>query len=131
MPQVLDYYVQQYSRHGVHPTCKQLLSNIGLLSKMKANNAVNWYRQRRTNWEEDQALLDKKTIHQPVLFIQAAYDSVLKPEMSKSMDVLIPKLTRGEVAATHWALTQKPDDVNALIRQWLEKEGLVKAKSAL
>lgn len=96
-----------------------------------ANSTVNWYRQRRTNWEEDQALLSKKTIHQPVLFIQATYDSVLKPEMSKSMDALIPNLTRSEVAATHWALTQKPDEVNRLIRQWLEKEGLVRAKSAL
>lgn len=92
---------------------------------------VNWYRQRRTNWEEDQALLDKKIIQQPVLFIQATFDSVLKPEMSKSMDAFIPKLTRGEVPATHWALTQKPEDVNDLIRQWLEKEGLAKAKSAL
>ncbi|KAJ4315602.1 hypothetical protein N0V94_005857 [Neodidymelliopsis sp. IMI 364377] len=110
--EVLEYYVKQYSRHGIHPT-------------------LNWYRQRRTNWEEDQALLDKKTIQQPVLFIQATYDSVLKPEMSKSMDSLIPRLTRGEVAATHWALTQKPADVNLIIRQWLEKEGLVAAKSAL
>ncbi|KAJ4346040.1 hypothetical protein N0V95_005773 [Ascochyta clinopodiicola] len=92
---------------------------------------VNWYRQRRTNWEEDQGLLDKKTIQQPVLFIQATYDSVLKPEMSKSMDALIPNLTRGEVAATHWALTQKPEDVNGLISQWLEKEGLIKSKSVL
>lgn len=126
--QVLDYYVKQYSRHGIHPTRKftsQPPRHIALTNK------VNWYRQRRTNWEEDQALLDKKTIQQPVLFIQATYDSVLKPEMSKSMDALIPKLTRGEVAATHWALTQKPDDVNALIRQWLEKEGLIKAKSSL
>ncbi|KAF1357310.1 alpha/beta-hydrolase [Lizonia empirigonia] len=110
--EVLEYYVKQYSRHGIHPT-------------------LNWYRQRRTNWEEDQGLLDKKVIQQPVLFIQATYDSVLKPEMSKSMDALIPRLTRGEVAATHWALTQKPEDVNALLRQWLEKEGLIKAKSAL
>ncbi|KAL1655739.1 hypothetical protein SLS61_001763 [Didymella pomorum] len=110
--EVLDYYVKQYSRHGIHPT-------------------LNWYRQRLTNWEEDQALLTKKIIHQPVLFIQATYDSVLKPEMSKSMDKLIPNLTRGEVKATHWALTQKPEEVNDLIRRWLEKEGLVKAKSAL
>lgn len=102
-----------------------------LSSTASANKTVNWYRQRRTNWEEDQALLDKKTINQPVLFIQATYDSVLKPEMSKAMDALIPKLTRGEVPATHWALTQKPEDVNKLIRQWLEKEGLVRAKSAL
>jgi soluble epoxide hydrolase/lipid-phosphate phosphatase len=92
---------------------------------------VNWYRQRRTNWEEDQGLLDKKIIKQPVLFIQAKYDSVLKPEMSRNMDSLIPNLTRGEVAATHWALTQKPEAVNKIIRQWLEGEGLVAVKSSL
>ncbi|OAL48395.1 alpha/beta-hydrolase [Pyrenochaeta sp. DS3sAY3a] len=109
---VLDYYVKEYSKHGIHPT-------------------LNWYRQRRTNWEEDQALLDKKVIKQPVLFIQASYDSVLKPEMSKSMDALIPKLTRGEVAATHWALTQKPEEVNRIIRQWLEGQGFGKSKSSL
>ncbi|KAH7379389.1 Alpha/Beta hydrolase protein [Phaeosphaeria sp. MPI-PUGE-AT-0046c] len=109
---VLEYYVQEYMKHGIHPT-------------------LNWYRQRRTNWEEDQALLDKKVIKQPVLFIQATYDSVLKPEMSKSMDALIPNLTRGEVAATHWALTQKPEDVNKIIKQWLEGQGMGKAKSTL
>jgi soluble epoxide hydrolase/lipid-phosphate phosphatase len=98
---------------------------------MLTHHLVNWYRQRRTNWEEDQALLDKKTIKQPVLFIQATYDSVLKPEMSKSMDALIPNLTRGEVAATHWALTQKPEEVNRTLRQWLESQGVGKAKSSL
>jgi soluble epoxide hydrolase/lipid-phosphate phosphatase len=95
---------------------------------------VNWYRTRRTNWEEDQALLDKKTINQPVLFIQATHDSVLKPEMSKSMEQFIPNMTRGEVAATHWALTQKAEDVNEIIRQWVEGQGLVgkaKGKSTL
>jgi len=109
---VLEYYVKEYLKHGIHPT-------------------LNWYRQRRTNWEEDQALLDKKTIKQPVLFVQATYDSVLKPGMSKSMDALIPNLTRGEVAATHWALTQKPEEVNQIMRQWLESQGIGKAKSSL
>jgi pimeloyl-ACP methyl ester carboxylesterase len=86
---------------------------------------VNWYRQRRTNWEEDQALLSRKQITQPVLFIQATRDSVLKPEMSKNMENFIPKLTRGEVRAAHWALTQKPEEVNAIIHQWFEAQGLV------
>ncbi|KAL5117634.1 hypothetical protein ACEQ8H_004527 [Pleosporales sp. CAS-2024a] len=109
---VLDYYVKEYSKHGIHPT-------------------LNWYRQRRTNWEEDQALLDKKVIKQPVLFIQATYDSVLKPDMSKSMDALIPNLTRADVAASHWALTQKPDEVNQILRQWLQGQGLANSKSSL
>lgn len=68
-------------------------------------------------------LLDKKTISIPTLFIQATYDSVLKPEMSKNMDAFLPRLTRAEVPATHWALTQKPEEVNGIIAQWLEDQG--------
>jgi pimeloyl-ACP methyl ester carboxylesterase len=87
------------------------------------------------NWEEDQGLLDKKVINQPVLFVQATYDSVLKPEMSKGMEHFIPNMTRGEVAASHWALTQKPADTNEIIRQWFVAQGLVsgsgKEKSTL
>ena len=77
------------------------------------------------NWLTRYRLLDKKVISIPTLFIQATYDSVLKPEMSKNMESLLPNLTRGEVAATHWALTQKPAEVNAILRKWLEKQGLV------
>ncbi|KAF2277774.1 alpha/beta-hydrolase [Westerdykella ornata] len=101
---MLDYYVREFSRHGIHPT-------------------LNWYRTRRANWEDDLALLDKKVIKIPVLFIQATYDNVLKPEMAKNMDALLPNLTRGEVPATHWALTQKPDETNAIIKKWLVNQG--------
>jgi pimeloyl-ACP methyl ester carboxylesterase len=76
-------------------------------------------------------LLDKKVITTPVLFIQATYDSVLKPDMAKNMESLIPKLTRGEVPATHWALTQKPEEVNAIIRKWFESQGLLASRSSL
>ncbi|KAF2001615.1 alpha/beta-hydrolase [Amniculicola lignicola CBS 123094] len=103
---LLDYYVKEYCRHGIHST-------------------LNWYRTRKSNWEEDLGLLDKKVIAIPSLFIQATYDSVLKPEMARGMNEYLPNLTRGEVAATHWALTQKPDEVNAIIRKWLEGQGYV------
>ncbi|KAF2270141.1 alpha/beta-hydrolase [Lojkania enalia] len=102
--ETLDYYVKEYSRHGIHST-------------------LNWYRTRKLNWEEDLALLDKKIITAPCLFIQATYDSVLTPGMAKGMDQKLPNLTRGEVAATHWALTQKPEEVNAIIKKWLQRQG--------
>ncbi|XP_014557836.1 hypothetical protein COCVIDRAFT_96111 [Bipolaris victoriae FI3] len=102
----LDYYVKQYSNHGIHPT-------------------LNWYRTRRLNWEEEQELLDKKTITQPILFIQGMLDMVLTPELSKGMENFIPQLTRGEVATGHWAMIQKPDEVNRIIRQWFVAQGLV------
>ncbi|KAF2735951.1 alpha/beta-hydrolase [Polyplosphaeria fusca] len=109
---VLDYYVREYSRNGIHST-------------------LNWYRTRKTNWEEDLALLDKKVISTPSLFVQATYDSVLKPEMSRNMEALLPNLTRDEVAATHWALTQKPAEVNAIVRRWLESQGFGESRSSL
>ncbi|KAF2875333.1 Alpha/Beta hydrolase protein [Massariosphaeria phaeospora] len=101
---VLDYYVKEYSRHGIHST-------------------LNWYRTGKANWEEDLALLDKKTISIPSLFIGATHDSVLKPEMSKNMQAFMPQLTKKEVPASHWALTHKPEEVNSIIKAWLEQQG--------
>ncbi|KAF2125995.1 epoxide hydrolase-like protein [Dothidotthia symphoricarpi CBS 119687] len=127
--EVLEYYVAQYVRHGIHPTCSSpppLLSLIQHVSPLTPSPIiVNWYRTRHANWEEDKSLLDKKTINQPTLFIQATQDSVLKPEMSRGMEALVPQLTRGEVAASHWALTQTPAEVNEILGKWLEGQGLV------
>jgi soluble epoxide hydrolase/lipid-phosphate phosphatase len=64
------------------------------------------------------------------LFVQANYDNVLKPELSKNMGEFLPNLTRCEVDASHWALTQKPEEVNAIVRNWLEKQGFT-VKSSL
>ncbi|KAF2678198.1 alpha/beta-hydrolase [Lentithecium fluviatile CBS 122367] len=102
--EILDYYVKEYNRHSIHST-------------------LNWYRTRKANWEDDLALLDKKTITVPTLFVQATFDSVLKPEMSKNMEQFLPNLSRAEVAATHWALMQKPEEVNAIISNWLHGQG--------
>jgi hypothetical protein len=44
--------------------------------------------------------------------------------MSKGMEKFFPKLTRGEVKASHWALTQTPEQVNEIIAKWLDKQGL-------
>jgi len=99
----MDYYVEEFSRNGLHGT-------------------LNWYRQRKANWEEDLELLGERSyISIPTLFIQGKHDSVLLPSMSKGMETYLKNLTRAEVDATHWALTQKPEEVNAIIGSWLER----------
>ncbi|KAF2657222.1 alpha/beta-hydrolase [Lophiostoma macrostomum CBS 122681] len=101
--EILDYYVKEYSRHGIHST-------------------LNWYRTRKANWEEDRGLLERQEISIPALFIGATQDSVLKPELSRNMEKFLPNLTRESVEAGHWALTQKPEEVNGFIRKWLEAQ---------
>ncbi|SLM37633.1 epoxide hydrolase [Lasallia pustulata] len=96
----LNYYTDQYARNGIHST-------------------LNWYRTREVNFEEELEL--KKTIIDiPVLFIFATKDAVLPRAMSAGMEQYMPDLTRKEVTASHWALWEKPEEVNGLIQEWLE-----------
>jgi pimeloyl-ACP methyl ester carboxylesterase len=79
---------------------------------------VNWYRTRRINFDEEQVLVNGKTVEQPALFIAASRDNVLYPELAANMGRYIPQLTTAEVDGTHWVLVEKPDECNELLRQW-------------
>ena len=69
-------------------------------------------------------------IHVPVLFIAATKDEALPPSMSKNMDQYIPLLRRKAVETHHWALWEKPAEVNQIIQEWLE-ENVAKHESHL
>lgn len=46
-------------------------------------------------------------------------------EIVGMMGINVPDLTVKEVGAGHWLLWERPGDVNALIVEWMEKQGLV------
>ena len=48
-------------------------------------------------------------------------DTVLKPEMSKGMEKWITNLTRREVDAAHWAMWERPNEVNDFLKEWFVK----------
>ncbi len=56
----------------------------------------------------------------PVLFIQATKDAALPPSMSQMMEKFCPHMTRRSVETGHWALWEAPDQVNSMIKEWLE-----------
>lgn len=97
----LNYYADQYVRNGM-----QSLSN--------------WYRVREQNFQ-DELQLENDTIEIPVLFIQATEDAALPPAMSNGMEKYVPNLTRQSVETHHWALWERPTDVNRHIKEWLER----------
>ncbi|KAI9808392.1 MAG: hypothetical protein M1827_007489 [Pycnora praestabilis] len=96
----LDYYADEYARHGLHGT-------------------LNWYRNREQNFNDEKGL-EKATIDVPILFIQAIRDSALPPTMAVNMGKHLSKLTRRQVNADHWALWEAPEQVNSFIKEWLE-----------
>ncbi len=115
----LEYYAQEYFRHGLH-------------------GPLNWYRNREVNYVDEleaffpEVLQGGKAgegpkVKQEVLFVLATKDQALKPHMAAKMGERIPKLTRREVKAGHWALWEKPEEVNGILKEWFE--GVVFRKS--
>lgn len=111
----LDYYVNEYARHGV-------------------NGPLNWYRTREVNYMNEwrdffrsgmnvgpQAQEEMK-LKQEVLYVLAKKDQALKPWMAANMEKRIPNLTRGEVDAGHWALWERPEECNRIIEGWLNEK---------
>jgi len=102
----LDHYADQYCLHPAP----------------ELHAPLNYYRTRKPNYDDDRVLAEKGVkIDMPALFITALRDSALPPRMSEGMEQYCPQLTRGEVDASHWALTQTGDDVNRQIGDWLSK----------
>jgi pimeloyl-ACP methyl ester carboxylesterase len=100
----IDWYVQRYAIHGMH-------------------GPLNWYRTGELNHADEVEYVEKFVkgwkFECPVLFVSASKDAALPPAMSAGMEVFFKSLKRGEVDASHWALWEKPAEVNEYIREFL------------
>lgn len=110
----LDFYASEYAKNGMR-------------------GPLNWYRTGELRWEEEKPLLERfekgYKFTFPTLFIGASRDSALPPSLAASMDAFFDNLEKQEVDATHWALIERPQEVNNFIKGFLDKAGLVKEKS--
>lgn len=96
----LNYYVQEYSRNGFHSTC-------------------HYYGSRKIDFDNEKNL--PKILNHKTLFIAAANDTVLRPEMANKMPSVIPNLQMKLVQdAGHWVLWEQKEQVNALLGEWLQ-----------
>lgn len=108
----IDFYTEEFSRHGIH-------------------GPLNYYRTRKLNFDDEQVLLkgDEKTppvISCPYLFVLATNDIALRPEMAAGQERVAPQLTVREVESNHWALWEKPAEVNEILREWFTQHGIGK-----
>ncbi|KAN0095544.1 epoxide hydrolase [Hyaloscypha variabilis] len=114
----MDYYVEAYSRNGLH-------------------GPLNWYRTGELNFEDEKGLVafwdEGGKLEIPVLYVAGTRDSALPPSLGKGMGRYCAELRKAEVEAGHWALWEKPGEVNALVGEWLRDVVLVgkEAKSSL
>ncbi|KAG0240057.1 hypothetical protein BGW41_007222 [Actinomortierella wolfii] len=102
-PQELDYYTQEFSRHGF----------LGPL---------NYYRTRKINYEDELALPRNVKRPHPSMLIVATEDPVLHPSLSENMGKHFENIfERVFVTAGHFAMNQNPYAVNEAIDRFLAK----------
>ncbi|KAL2064398.1 hypothetical protein VTL71DRAFT_4892 [Oculimacula yallundae] len=109
----VDFYVERYAVKGMH-------------------GPLNWYRTGELNFEDEKEMAEKMDgfkLDMPTLFIAGTRDAALPPSMSVGMEKYFRSLTRGEVNASHWALWEKPEDINRYMEEFLV--GQIGTKSQL
>jgi len=97
----IDYYTKAFEKSGFE-------------------GGINWYRNFTRNWQLTEGQTEK--IDVPCLMISAADDIVLRPELTAGMENHIPDLEKHIIAdCGHWTQSEKPDELNRLMTDWLKR----------
>lgn len=82
---------------------------------------VSWYRNFTRNWQRAETL-PTRVDGVPCLMITAELDAVLTPEMAEPMKHFVGDLETHMVRGSgHWTQQEKPEDVNRLMLDWLDR----------
>lgn len=82
---------------------------------------VSWYRNFTRNWHRAETL-PTRVDGIPCLMITAELDAVLSPEMAEPMVHFVGDLETHMVKGSgHWTQQEKPEDVNRLMLDWLDR----------
>ncbi|KAG0321238.1 hypothetical protein BGZ97_011781 [Linnemannia gamsii] len=100
----LDYMLQEYSHSGFR-------------------GPLNYYKTGKINFDDELAALplkNQRVIHTPSWMIIAKNDPYLLPIMAEGMGATVPNVKFATVDAGHFCLTEKAEDVNALLKTAME-----------
>ena len=88
----------------------------------KMQSKLNWYRSAMNNidWDDEKNL--DPTLKCPVLYIGGLKDYICIPKFFAEQKKFIADLETTELETSHWTMEEKPDDVNKIIKNWIEKK---------
>ncbi|QSZ36219.1 hypothetical protein DSL72_007345 [Monilinia vaccinii-corymbosi] len=103
--EVLDHYVAEYSRSGLH-------------------GPMNWYRTMSINSEDELPLAAKMSGFQfqmPGMIVMAGQDPALPPALAEGQEVYFAAGLKKEVisGASHWVLIHFPEEANRYIEEFV------------
>ncbi len=102
-------------------TAEELAAFVESFQATGFTGGINWYRNFTRNWAASEGL-PTRLDDLPCLMITAELDAVLAPAMAEGMPGLIGDLEMHMVAGSgHWTQQEKPEEVNRLMLDWLQR----------
>ena len=98
---------------------------VETLLKRGIRGPFNYYRVRRMDWEDELPLAraNNFTYQMPVLFMPALQDPSMLPRYYANMGQYFEDLQIRPVNGSHWALWDGRDQVNSILKTWIESLG--------
>ncbi|MDB5454504.1 MAG: alpha/beta hydrolase fold [Caulobacter sp.] len=97
----------------------ELAAFVANFERTGFTGGINWYRNFTRNWERS-AALPTRIDGIPCLMIMAEWDAVLPPSLADRMGDQIGDLEKVLIKGSgHWTQQEKPDEVNAILIDWL------------
>jgi microsomal epoxide hydrolase/non-specific protein-tyrosine kinase len=98
----LKFYVDTYQRTGF-------------------TGGINWYRNIDRNWKLTEHV--EYQVNVPALYVGAEDDVVLPPSSANGIERWVPDIEKKTIAdCGHWTQQQKPDELNAILLDWLKRK---------
>ena len=90
---------------------------------------LNWYRALTEGIQGEVEVTLDPVIAKPYLFIGATGDAVCRADLidEPKRKGYVPRVTERMVEAGHWCAYERPEEVAAMVREWLEGEGFAAA----
>jgi pimeloyl-ACP methyl ester carboxylesterase len=93
---------------------------IDMYRRSGFRGGINWYRNFTRNWQASAHLIDR--VEQPALMVMAEQDAVLPPSMADHMNKYCSDLEKALILGSgHWTQQEKPDEVNRVFLDWLDR----------
>lgn len=99
----------------------ELRTYVDTYERTGFTGGINWYRNMDRNWETTPQL-DGARITVPSCMVTAEWDFVLSPAMAEPMRGFVDDLEIHQIARCgHWTQQEKPDELNAILVDWLSR----------
>jgi pimeloyl-ACP methyl ester carboxylesterase len=99
----------------------ELAAFVESFERTSFTGGINWYRNFTRNWERSEGL-PTRLDDLPCLMITAEKDVVLSPAMAEPMRQTVGDLEMHNIMGSgHWTQQEKPEEVNRIILDWMER----------